>query len=494
MNRLANIARCGFLVFVVEAGRMSAGAGTDPDGVMAALVEGALADSPQVTAARHRVARAAAGVGAQQGFFDPRAAAVAGWSREGRAVPGVTRGEAPPSDSTGVHAGIEMPVRPGFHVGVGAAERRLSDLDVYESLYQTEAGVQVAVPLRRDRGFAQWRAAVSQAEAELAEAEAGLLRVCQDTRRDVEDRYLLLQQALAAYDIARAATERAERLLDEARQLLDLSLLPAYQMHAPRLEAARRRDEEAAALSLREIRRRQLGELVGMEAAAAVPVAAVDLPAWAAGVTLPDVGPAADAPARRGAYREVGAQWAAEHARWRAAEDADLSDLSVRAAYTWRGEDETRLIGTGARLADTQSGAEVAVVWSCPLGGRTAAGRIAASKARLSELRELGRQVGRQVALECDVAAAEFRSAETRLKLATAAVEDARAALAAEEERFRLGEGGSRQVLDAQQDLTDAIRRQYDIVTALLRARTACVHAAGLGIADAAGRQEEKRP
>ncbi len=461
------------------------------DDTLAALVQQAVRESPLVAAARHRCAAARANREAQQGYYDPRAMAVAGWSREGRGVPGVSRGDTVTADSAALQAGVEVAMSPGFYLGAGVAERRLTDLGIYEDLFQTEAGVQLSVPLLRDRGFAQWHAAAAAAEAELAATEAGLLRVCEEVGRGVEDRYLLLQQALAAHGIAQAATARASRLLDEALQLLELKMLPAYQVHAARLDVTRRQEEEAAALSVCEIQRRRLTELVGLATVAALPAAAADLSSWTDGLTLPDGGVLEEIAPRRGVYREVRAQWAAARARALAADDEDRSDVTLRAAYTWQGEDEQSLLGGHGTLSDPQAGAEVVVVWKRPLGGRGEAGRRAAARARVDELEAAARQVEREIATACDVAAAEFRSAELRLKLATAAVGDAQAASAAEEERFRLGDGSSRLVLDSQKDLTDAVRRQNDIVTALLRARTAYRYAAGLGSAGASLEHEE---
>jgi len=52
-------------------------------------------------------------------------------------------------------------------------------------------------------------------------------------------------------------------------------------------------------------------------------------------------------------------------------------------------------------------------------------------------------------------------------------------ALEAENERFCLGEGRSRNVLDAQRDLTDALKRQTIIAVELLRAYSNFMYASG---------------
>jgi len=73
--------------------------------------------------------------------------------------------------------------------------------------------------------------------------------------------------------------------------------------------------------------------------------------------------------------------------------------------------------------------------------------------------------------LATDLAAAhrEFTGAREQFVEITTAVEQARHTLEAEGERFRLGEGRSRNVLDAQNDLTKTYRTRDAIVAALLR-------------------------
>jgi outer membrane protein TolC len=96
-------------------------------------------------------------------------------------------------------------------------------------------------------------------------------------------------------------------------------------------------------------------------------------------------------------------------------------------------------------------------------------------------LAEINREL--QIRLTADLAAAhrDFTGSGERLNEITIAVEQARRTLEAEAERFRLGEGRSRNVLDAQNDLTKAYRARNTIVAALMKAHSDFMFASGYG-------------
>jgi outer membrane protein TolC len=74
---------------------------------------------------------------------------------------------------------------------------------------------------------------------------------------------------------------------------------------------------------------------------------------------------------------------------------------------------------------------------------------------------------------ELNSAYRNFSTTFLGMELCAIAVEEAKKALQAENERFRLGEGRSRNVLDAQKDLTEALRRQILVAIELLKAYSA---------------------
>ena len=467
-------------------------AGLAAAGELEDVVALALRDNPQVAAAREAVLRTEAGRLGLRGFYAPQATAASGWNRAGRSVPGVPGEVVLPDDAASFLAGVETAVRPGAYIGVGAGERYLIQPEGFgDYLYQPVAGVQVRIPLLKDRGFRQWKEQNAGADAEYNAAVGRLLRICQDLQRDVEDRYFQHMRSRSDLDIARAATARAQSLLTEADQLVELKMLPPHQLYPARLELALRQEEETAAVSAAETSRRRVRELAGAVALAADRTQTVDLVTWAGASELPK--PPDGFLMRRGVYLEGMAAAAAAEAALRQAVDTERSDLSLRTVYTWQGEDESNPFGTEPLLTDSRSGVEVSLVWKRALGSRSERARIEAARAQVRELRESLRSIEWRIAAERDVAAQDFGAASARLKLMSAAVQDARDALGAEEERFRLGDGTSRQVLDAQKDLTAAIRRQNDIAADVLRVRSVYLYAVGLTGAAGAGGGENGR-
>lgn len=461
-----------------------AGAQSDP------LVEIAFRENPRVQAACAAVLKAEADLRAAYGFFDPQAASAAGYASDGRAIPGVGGEGSPAGDAASLQAGVEKAFSPGFYVGAGMAERRLLDLPGSDDLYQTLAGVQVRLPLLRDRGFALWKQDYAAVQAAYDAAAAKLVRVCQDLQRDVEARHIDYLNAAFRRSIAVSAADRARRLVAESEQLVSLKILPRYQVLPARLEAALREELAAQASNAVAVGLRRIEELTG-PIPPDLTTQSVDVMHLAAGADLPDTTNGPTSFLLRGEYREALAQLAAEQARLRKAENQERSDLALQAAYTWQAEDDTSFVGTHGIVTDDPPDEQVLLVWRKPLGGRLERARSEASRARIRELREELRAIEWRTASERDVAAANFRAARQRLQLVADAVQSARDALTAEEERFRLGEGSSRQVLDAQKDLTAVLTRRNDIATELLRAQSAYRYAAGRTVpAQAAQRRE----
>ena len=115
-------------------------------------------------------------------------------------------------------------------------------------------------------------------------------------------------------------------------------------------------------------------------------------------------------------------------------------------------------------------GTEVALVWRKPLKFKAERSELAAQKA---QLRTVNAEMHRiRLAIEADflIAYDSFKSAKERLGATIEAVKEAEGALAAENERFKLGEGTSRSVLDAQKDLTAAISARNNVAGELLKA------------------------
>ena len=119
------------------------------------------------------------------------------------------------------------------------------------------------------------------------------------------------------------------------------------------------------------------------------------------------------------------------------------------------------------------------LLWKRPLGFRSERSRITQARLRIRELRQSLRQVELQICADMEVATIALSNARKRLQLVSLAVTAAQQTLNAEQERFRLGGGRSRDVLDAQKDVITAIKRQTNIGAELLRAHSNFLFASG---------------
>lgn len=439
--------------------------------------------NPDVQAALERVRQGLAVRRSADGFFDPVLSAESGYAERDPLLPALSRAFGWTADAVWIQAGIEQAIAPGWHGGLGAALRQRRDQDDGP---EALAGAYVRIPLLQDRGFALQNALVESAEYDAAALACDALQTVLELERDLALRFTDHQLALAQREVAAAATERAERLLNDAGQMVGLGAIPAHQLNPARLEVARRREEEAAARRSVETSRRRLAELLGGDSLPPEAEAPTDVIAWAQTVRLPDMGSVSVAIGRRPDVQSAQARLRAAEARLKRARNERRSDLSAHVALAW-GDDGGTESAEGAGWA-------VGFTWRKTFADRAGAAREADVLAQIAELRERARAL--EVAADADAAVArsEFEAALRRLELIGEAVETARAALSAENERFQLGEGTSRQTLDAQKDLTDVIRRRNDIAAELLRAFFRWAHAVGLGPVGGLRSQPEGSP
>ena len=83
------------------------------------------------------------------------------------------------------------------------------------------------------------------------------------------------------------------------------------------------------------------------------------------------------------------------------------------------------------------------------------------------------------IAIAMQDALVNFKAAKNRLQLVNEGIEAAQNHLAAQQERFRLGEATSTNVTDAQKNLTTILQRQTIATADLLRARANYLYATG---------------
>ncbi len=445
------------------------------------LVDIAMEWNPRVRAAAHQLEQAAAERAGLRGFFDPKLTAGGEYADSvyGRR-------------ETLLQAGVSAPVIPGVYLDAALEERffdQLGDLDSssleYDRLIQSRVWLGLNVPLLQDRGWRQWHLQDLQARHALAAADGQLLAARQEVRREVEQQYFVVLETQASINVAVSAAERAAKLLREAEAMVSVRALPEYQVYAARSAAALRQEEVLAARQNFDAAVLVLNSLIGAPAPPALSAPELqDLIEWAMALHLPEHYRLEKILATRGNYARILSLIEADRAARALAEDQLRSKLSLVFETTLQGEDPEDLAATGRYLSSRNAGVLAGAVWSRPWGYRAEKAQVRAKTAQLAEQGESLRQAALTIAAELAVAHKRFAAAHGRLREASASVAAARQALESEDERFRLGEGRSRNVLDAQKDLTDALKRQIVTGVELLRAYYAFDFAAGYSLAD----------
>ena len=407
---------------------------------------------------------------AQDGFFDPRASAALGASRGPVAAPDSTLAPRIGGDGAGVQAGLLIPLRVGAYVGVGASQRYLFDADGFEDLGQTIAGVRLEMPLLQNRGFRTQALSQAALDAEAAVAAAQARAVEHTLLRNGVVLYANWLYAAANVRESVQACTRVERLLQETRERVELETVAEYQAFSAQMEVSFRQEELRQAHTALDQARQALETITGGLAVEAHFGGPELFGAWAERCATTDV-------ARLLAQSEVRPEYVRSEEAIRAAEhleavarDALRSNLALVAGVGFQGEDDNGGFGREARLRDDTVGIEVAVVWSRPLGFTAESARARAQRAEVQAARAALRQVDLSIREERGRAEVALVAALDRRALVERAVQEAKRALGAEEQRLALGEGRSRNVLDAQKDLTTAERRAnaaaFDMIVA----------------------------
>ncbi len=439
--------------------------------------------NPTVQAARQEAEQALARYEQVFGFFDPQFYASVGKAERSRTFVNLSGIAFRASDTTGAEAGIVKPLLPGVYLTAGATEQYLSDPPNGDGgLYQTLLGVSVQIPLLRNRGFKVWNLEQMQAYAEYSRASNRLLTVKQTIRHDVEQRFIAVYETFAALEVAKDATERYTALRREAEELVDLQVVPEYQTAPARMELLLRQEEELDASTACKIAVEQLREIVGDHLPETFEKPRRVLVNWARDVKLPEEIQPVEALLHQGLYRELLDQIEVARSQLLLAKEDKRSDLSLHFSASYQGEDPNQPFGDDRRLSDEHFGGEAALIWNRPFGYVETRSRIREQEARLKQLSENLRELELNVRVNLRSAHIGAASARERLKLVNEAVSDAERTLKAEEERFRLGENRSRDLLDAQEDLTDVVVRQTRIAAELIRFSSDFYFAAGYGL------------
>ncbi|MEI8138782.1 MAG: TolC family protein [bacterium] len=446
------------------------------------LVSLAFSNSPTLQAAREGSRQAEAACAATAEFLDPKTTATAGRLSGNAAAPLLASPAGiPAADAYGAAAAVEVPFRPGIYAGIGASEQYLiNPIAGLDSGYRTLVGAQIRIPLLQDRGFSLWRQSQARQKELQAAAEARLLETRQAVRHAVEQAYLTYLVEIANAATSESATDRSQQLLKEAEELVRLKVVPEYQLAPARLELALRREEIYAANQAIDTARLRLEQILGVPPPELLTTNSNALITRITNLHIPEISATSSSFATRGAISEIEALSAAASAETRTLTDRLRPELGLSLRGVWATEDSSSAAANdGAGISGEDSSVAAVLVWTRPWSQTGAHARLREARAREAQLAEVLHEVQNRLSADKAAAHREFTGSGERLKEITIAVDQARRTLEAEAERFRLGEGRSRNVLDAQNDLTKAYRARNTIVAALLKAHSDFMFATG---------------
>ena len=433
-----------------------------PEG-LAECLDAASRVNPRIQSAN--LAADAAGLDAEAArlsFRSPSFSASVGQTEEPVDAPFSTMGFSLPSDALSAQAGVEAPLVAGVYGGAGI--RQLSHRADGESDGDdaTSLGARLRIPLWRDRGFAanalDVESLAQEAQARIASARSLAL----DEYSAVAKSYSQLLFVAADSAEVERALDRAEALVKDAAYRAELQDVAEYQVYPARLEAAVRREELAGSRGNIATARTGLASAVGSAdfagpASNELATAGAALDAWAREIASADTSALLAADAFE-ACPELAAALATARSLAEAANaagEAEKPDLDVVLGAGWGNEDDAE--------SGRDAGYGAAIVFSTPLSRDGARARIDAARIRADAARADADAARLAAFTRHASAAASFTNACARLAMVEDSVTQARLALESEDERFSIGDGSSRNVLDAQKDLTNATRQKLSV-------------------------------
>lgn len=470
----------GYIIFLIWIALLFPVSG----GELEDLLQLAWADNPQIKAQCALVDQALAAHREVLEFLDPTLFAAGGYGSQLRGLPlnpaGYTQVGA--EDSLEAQGGVLVPVKGGAYLAAGAVTRRWTNPPDYrDPLYQHLVGVRLQIPLWRDRGFALLGCRERAALAAYRATHERMVGKVMEVRHNVELAYIDACSAKNAYQITQGATHRFERLNQEARELADLKTIPEYQYTETVRDLQNGREDEEIA------RNAQLTSLVALSAAVGIrePLAELqctseEFLASAATAELPDftidVEVAMEFRSEPCALRNDREQVQAQYEQ---VLEEHRDQITLNVGLNWMDDSRRGLFSESYGSASRNWGFDAMISWSRPLDYTGADARMAQFQAKLDELD--AQLEAQRVAIAAELRSAQLRleAARRRLELVNAGVEAARQTVAAEQERFKMGEGNSHAVLEAQKNLTATLLRQNSATAELLRALSDYHYACG---------------
>ncbi|MBR6471990.1 MAG: TolC family protein [Victivallales bacterium] len=439
------------------------------------LLRQALTENPQVKAQRALVEQSLAAHREVLEFWDPTLYAAGGYGSQLRGLPlapvGYTQVGA--EDSLEAQGGVLVPVKGGAYLAAGAVTRRWTNPPDYrDPLYQHLVGVTLQIPLWRDRGFALLGCRERAALAACRAAQERLAGKFQEVRHSVELAYIDACSAQNAYRITQGATHRFERLNQEARELADLKTIPEYQYTETVRDLQNGREDEEIARNAHETSLIALAAAVGVrEPLTALQCTPEEFLASAAMADLPDFTMGVEeAMEFRGEPRALQDDREQAQAQYEQMLEEHRDQVTLNLGVNWMDDSRRGPFSEGYGSVSENWGFDAMLSWSRPLDYTGADARAAQFQARMDELDAQLEAQRVTIAAELRTAQLRLETARRRLELVNAGVEAAQQTVAAEQERFKMGEGDSHAVLEAQKNLTATLLRQNAATAELLRA------------------------
>ena len=425
----------------------------------------------------------AAGMDAEavrRAFRAPTLNASIGLSEDPSDVPNGSFSTGVASDSASVQAGVEAPLVTGVYGGVGARHQVLRTGTETDGEDRDAVGGYLRVPLGKDFGFAQNRFEVETLTHEEQVAIHQYRAALYDAWTAVTDAYAQYLFRIADATEVSNALSRAEQLVEDATERARLEDVAEYQVYPARYEAATRAEELAEAKTQILVARETLRQAVGMtfdetDTLAASPEAAYAfLSAWVEALNGADLSEVLAADPEKTCHEVLSSQasYQAALSRSKSAEEAEAASLDLNLGAGWHSEEDDTTLN--------ETGYTVSLVYARPLSRGGSRAKIDAAKYRVDAAMHDYAAAVLKAKVRREKAVAALESVRGRCRQAKATVEAARQVLESENERFAIGDGSSRNVLDAQKDLTTARRRELSVSLEVVTAMAELYRASGL--------------
>ncbi len=464
--------------FVFIIGLVSVLLGADE---LSELFRRAEAGNPSLQAARERVEQSRRKHEELLEFLDPSLFAAAGVTKDSRALPLSPLSYRTLTDhSAELQGGVEIPLSGGAYLAAGAATRRVFDTDSETGhFYQNLLGLQVSVPLLRDRGFSLHAWEREAALAEYNETAALLLAESQSLRHSLEVAVINSYETLANCQLQSEAVSRFQRFLDNAKEMAALKSIPDYQVHAAVYELQVGRDDEAMANNRHQLALVEIASLVGDGQPVALSGGSRHLIETCDTLELPSAVPSVeDILENRGDIVVILQQIKRINANIAHLREEGKDEVQLNAGVTFQAEGRDHIFQSYHLVSDDYIGSEINIVWRRPLHNRGNQARQHRMEAALAESHALLEQQRLTVTTQLRQAELSLQSARRRLEIARQGIQAANDNVEAEQQRFQLGETTSQAVLDAQKNYNAILLRlntaSADLLRALADFRYAC--------------------